>query len=212
MEDNKLIAFYGAGLEEKGKKTIQSLALKAVPGESIFLYGNAGRRQVHFEVLAGQRQPDSGDIILNGDSIYECLDIPSLRREKIGIIPRNGGLIPEITMLEQIVLPMKLSGWPMERITERVKEITGGHLPLHDLYNKPVRCSQRKQAIAAILRALVMEPKVLMINGYLDDFEELDSEILWNIISRYRSPENILVYFSGAPASDQIAWTQQIKL
>ncbi len=212
MKEKILSVSYRAGLEEKGRKTMQDLSLQAEAGESIFLNGNVARRQLHFEILAGQRMPDKGAVILEEWSLYENKNLPVCRREKIGVIPSLGGLIPELTILEQIILPMQLSGWSRETMIERVKSLTGEHLPLHDLYNRPNRCSQRKQAIASILRALVMNPKLILMNGFLDDYQKLDADILWSVISQYRSPESILIYLSGAPASQQVSWTQEIKL
>ncbi len=212
MEKIKLTAHYRVGLEEKERKTMQHLDLEAEAGECIYLYGNAARRQAHFEVLAGQRRPEKGEVTLGQRQFYAQSGLASYRRGHIGIVPQNGGLLPELSMLEQITLPMKLAGWPKGQMTERLKELTGENLPLHDLYNRPGRCSQRKQAIAAILRAVVMAPQVLLVNGFLDDFEALDADMLWNTLQSLRRKDSVLIYLSGAPAPDVIPWAQKRML
>ena len=212
MDKIKLSAHYRVGLEEKGRKTMQSLDLEAEAGECIYLYGNTGRRQAHFQLLAGQRRPEDGNVTLGQRQFYTQSGLVSYRRDHIGVLPQNGGLLPEIPMLEQITLPMKLAGWPKEHRGERLRELTGDSLPLHDLYNRPGRCSQRKQAIAAIIRAVVMKPQVLLVNGFLDEFEALDAQVLWDTLETLRPPHSVLLYFSGAPAPDFLPWTQKRML
>ena len=212
MMETMLKASYRAKLLEHGSPTMQAMNLRAAPGENIYLYGNSGRRQLHFTTLAGQRMPEDGTVSLNGHDFYSDPQLPAYRRDHVGILPSGGGLIPELTVLEQITLPMKMAQWPREKILERLRTLTGPHFPSHDLYNRPKRCSLRKQAAASVLRMLAMEPEILLIDGFLDDFEELDGDILWDLIAQHRRPDSILIYLSGAPAPERIHWTQTIRL
>ena len=113
--------------------------------------------------------------------------------------------------MKKIILMMVgaalLSGCRIYSSYERPEE-----LPLDSLYNTPGRCTARKQAHAAILRAVICKPKVLVLNGLLDDLPDLDTDTLWHILWELRPENSVLIYLSGAPAPRQIRWTQELRV
>lgn len=209
-----LHACYTASLEERGRKTMQSLSLTACPGENLYFYGAERRCQLHFEVLCGLRKPDHGTVAADGQDLYSlpAQAAAAVRRDRIGAIPRDGGLIAELPMVTQVVLPMKLAGYDRDAMLSRLQELVSDKMPLHSLYNPPSRSAPRKQAYAAIFRAVLQKPKVIVINGFLDGFEELDADALWETLLSFRPKDSVLLYLSGAPAPERIHWTQKWKL
>lgn len=205
---------YSAYLEEMGRRTEQSLNFTACAGENVYLYGNPGRRQLHFDILCGLRKPDFGSVYFPPQPLYALPKrmAPAFRRDNIGAIPYGGGLIPELPMLPQVILPLKLAGLEREAILARLQELISDRIPLHSLYTPPSRSNPRKQAYASIFRAVIRKPKVIVVNGFLDIFEELDADLLWEALLSLRPKESVLIYLSGAPAPEQVAWTQQLKL
>lgn len=183
-------------------------------GDNIFINGAPKRCDTHFEALCGLRRPDLGEIKICGANPYElpAHDAAAFRRDTIGGIPRDGGLIPELRMIDQIALPVKLSGMGSGEILSIVKNLTNHLLPMHDLYNLPVKCNARKQAHAAILRAVICDPKVIVLNGFLDDLPDIDTDALWQVFLEVRPKDSVLIYLSGAPAPAQVAWTQQLRI
>ena len=183
-------------------------------GDTIFVNSSPKRGKLFFEVLCGLRKPDAGTVTINGIDPYTLT--PDLgadfRRNNIGAIPQGMGWIPELRMIDQIAFPMQAAGIGNGEILKAVKALTSELLPLDSLYNTPGRCTARKQAHAAILRAVICKPKVLVLNGLLDDLPDLDTDTLWHILWELRPENSVLIYLSGAPAPRQIRWTQELRV
>lgn len=212
--ENILHTSYSYYMEEKGRKTLRSLELSASAGEAVYLYGNPKRCLRNFQILCGLRKPDLGNVCFRCQDIYALpkhKEIP-FRRDHIGAIPKGGGLIPEVPMLSQVILPMKLTGADWETIRHRVETLISDRMPLHSLYNLPGQCNTRKQAYAAIFRSVIRSPEVLILDGFLDDYEELDADLLWETLLSLRPKGSVLIYLSSAPAPEYVTWTQQLKL
>ena len=94
----------------------------------------------------------------------------AFRRDNIGAVPKGGGFLPELTLLEQVRLPMVLGGLSRDEIQNRIRKNAFDYLPLHDLYNQGKRCTPRTLALASLLRASVMNSPILILNA---SFEHL---------------------------------------
>lgn len=208
IEANYIADLKNAGGQDK------LLTFTGNAGDRIYIGSSPKRCQTHFEVLCGLRKPDVGEVKLAGTDPYALFprEGAAFRRDTVGAIPLGGGLIPELRMIDQIAMPMQLAGYENSVILEKIRSLTSELLPLHSLYNTPGRCTVRKQAHAAILRAIINKPKVLVLNSFLDDMTDLDTGVLWQVLLGL-CPENcVLVYLSGAPAPEQISWTREIRI
>lgn len=190
------------------------LTFEADAGDAIFINSSPKRCGLFFEVLCGLRKPDAGTVLINGVDPYTLTPDQgaAFRRENIGAIPQGLGWIPELRMIDQIVFPMRVAGIENAEMLKAVRSLTSELLPPYDLYNTPGKCSGRKQAHAAILRAVICKPKVLVFNGFLDDLPDLDTDTLWRTLRKLRPEGSVLIYLSGAPAPKQVQWTRELRV
>lgn len=201
-------------LVEQGRRGEKALELTAKPSESIHIQGTQGRLDAWFSALCGLKKPELGSVFLLETDIY-ALDGASsaaFRRDHVGGIPCGGGLLGEIRLIDQIALPLKLAGMGSREILERIQPLTSELLPMHCLYNPPKRVSPRRQAHAGLLRAMVTRPEILILNGLLDGFEEIDTDTLWKNLQGLRPEGSTLVYLSRDAAPAQIPWTQKLRI
>lgn len=98
------------------------------------------------------------------------------RDPKAAVIPRTGGLMPELTMLDQIVYPGMIAGRKRREIMEELNDISP--VPVHRLHDLPGRSREHIRAWAVLLRVLVIKPETIVVNGFFDDHAELLSEFL----------------------------------
>lgn len=208
-----LNANYIADLKSIGRKDkLLSIVVKA--GDNLFVGGSPKRCETHFEVLCGLRRPDVGEVKICGRNPYEMIarEAAAFRRDTIGAVPQDLGLIPELRMIDQIALPMKLAGMDDESIISEIRKLTSELIPLHNLFNVPGKCNARKQAHAAIIRAVIRKPQVIVLNGFLDDLPDIDQDALWQAFHTIRPKDSVLIYLSGAPAPEQVNWTQMLRV
>ena len=208
-----LNANYIADLKSIGRKD-KLLSIVGKAGDNLFVGGSPKRCETHFEVLCGLRRPDVGEVKICGRNPYEmtACEAAAFRRDTIGAVPQDLGLIPELRMIDQIALPMKLAGMDDETIISEIRKLTSELMPLHNLFNVPGKCNARKQAHAAIIRAVIRNPQVIVLNGFLDDLPDIDRDALWQVFHAIRPKDSVLIYLSGAPAPEQVNWTQMLRV
>lgn len=211
--DELINANYIADLKSIGRKD-KLLSITAKAGDNIFINGSLKRCETHFEVLCGLRRPDVGKVKLCGKNPYEmnAKEAATFRRDNIGAVPQDLGLIPELRMIDQIALPMKLAGVDDETIIVQIHKLTSELMPLHNLFNIPGKCSTRKQAHAAMFRAVIRNPKIIVFHGFLDDVSDIDRDALWQAFHTIRPQNSVLIYLSSTPAPEQVNWTYQIRV
>lgn len=188
--------------------------LLADAGDWIFVNGTPSRCQRHFEILSGLRKPDTGKVKLAETDLYALpsSERAAFRRDTIGAVPAGGGLIPELRLIDQIALPMALAGYKNDEIQQRIHSLTSELLPLYSLYNTPKRCTVRKGLHAAILRAVIMEPKLLILDRLPDDLSEPDADVLWQALKTLCPKDCAVLCLSGGPAPAGIFWTREILI
>lgn len=206
-------ANYIADLKSIGRKD-KMLFIFGKAGDNIFINGSPKRCETHFEVLCGLRKPDVGKVTLCGKNLYTMTAEKAaiFRRDTIGAVPKDLGLIPELRMIDQIALPMKLTGMDDETVITEIHKLTSELMPLHNLYNLPGKCNARKQAHAAMIRAVIRNPQIIVFNGFLDDVSDIDRYALWQTFHAIRPQNSVLIYLSGAPAPEKVPWTQQLRV
>ena len=205
-------ADYVAGLNSTWRKE-NNMSFVGKSGDNIFINCSHKRCVAHFEVLCGLHRPNMGKLEILGKDPYNMIpkEAAAFRRDLIGAVPYNLGLIPEMRMIDQIALPMKLIGIDSTTILEEIKKLSAALMPLYDLCNIPGKCNTRKQAYAAILRAVICNPKIIVMNGFLDDMPDVDADALWQAFHTIRPQNSVLIYLSGAPAPTQVNWTQYLR-
>lgn len=201
-------------LAQRGRLAKLPVALTAFSGDTIYIQGSCNKCKVLFETLCGLRKPEQGHVLVDGVNIYTLSAEESavFRREIIGGVPFGGGLIPEIRMIDQIVLPLKLSGLDNENIFSKIRELTNDLLPFHSLFNPPSRVNERKQAHSAIIRALITSPSLIIMDGFLDDFDDIDADILWQVLKKLRPERSAFLYLSSNPEPEQVIWTKKLRI
>lgn len=183
-------------------------------GERCYVQGSERSCNALFEMLTGLRKPDEGTVTVLGQNPYTMPETEraDFRRDHIGAVPRGSGFLPELTLLEQVRLPMVLAGLSQDEIRTRIRKNAFGYLPLHDLYNPAKRCSQRTLALAGVLRARVMAPTILILNASFDHLNGKDAELVWQEMQAVLEENLAFLYLSSAPAPRDILWSETMQL
>lgn len=147
---------------------VDDLSLHIADGELISLLGPSGcGKSTTLAMIAGLELPSKGQIHFNDCIVNE---IPAESRD-IGMVFQNYALYPHMTVLENIMFPLK-----MRKMTkpERIEKATAisKWMHLEDLiHRKPSKLSGGQQQRVAIARALVKEPKILLLDEPLSNLD-----------------------------------------
>ncbi len=160
-----------------GKKRVialQDVNLQVTRGELVSIVGPSGSgKSTLLNLIGGLDQPTSGEIHIDGQSLDGLTDdeLTQLRREKFGFIFQFFNLMPSLTCLENVALPLHLHGWPKRKIQERSRELLDLVQLSHRLDHQPDELSGGERQRVAIARSLAAFPPILLADeptGNLD--------------------------------------------
>ena len=135
-------------------------------------------------LIGGLDQPTSGEIHIDGQSIARMTDdeLTHLRREKIGFIFQFFNLMPSLTCLENVALPLHLRGWPKRKIEERSRELLDLVQLTHRLDHQPDELSGGERQRVAIARSLAASPPILLADEPTGNLDSHSGAEILNLI------------------------------
>lgn len=151
---------------------LSGLDLNLASGEVIAVVGESGSgKSTLLSLLAGFDQPSAGEIFWDGKaaSSWDADQWASFRRRELGFVFQSYYLIPYLTALENVALPMRLLG-QTEAESEAEKFLTTVGLS-HRLHHLPSQLSGGESQRVGIARALIHKPRLLLADeptGSLD--------------------------------------------
>src|SRR3569833_2782098 len=152
---------------------LKDISLRVAPGEAIGLVGPSGSgKSPLLMVMAGLERPDSGEVVVSGTP-FNALDEDALARfrgRQVGIVFQSFHLIPTMTALENVAVPLELAGNPdaAERAALELNSVGLGDR----LHHYPALLSGGEQQRVALARALAPDPAILVADeptGNLDE-------------------------------------------
>ncbi len=155
-------------------RAVVGVDLSVEAGSLVAVRGRSGSgKTTLLNLLGGLDRPTSGQVLVDGSDItrLEEEELVLLRRDKIGFIFQAFGLIPILTALENVEIPMRLANKSVRERQERARELLS-QVGLGDrLAHRPHELSGGEQQRVAIARALANRPQILIADeptGQLD--------------------------------------------
>ncbi len=162
---------------------VDDVSLEIAAGESVALVGASGAgKSTLLALLAGLDQPTSGRIWLAGTEITTLSEDARarVRAERVGFVFQSFHLLPSLTALENVMLPLELAGKPEARKTAaNLLDRVGlgarrGHYPR--------QLSGGEQQRVALARALVMQPAVLFADEPTGNLDTATGHAIWQLL------------------------------
>ena len=188
-----MIELTGVSKLFEGKRTVTALDqvdLAIAKGEMVALVGPSGSgKSTLLNLIGGLDQPTSGTVSIDGAMLSGNSDdaLTKVRRDKIGFIFQFFNLLPTLSAIENVAIPLHLRGWPRKKATDRAREL----LTLVKLEKRfehlPDELSGGERQRVAIARALSIYPPILLADeptGNLDSATGLDILTLIHDVNR----------------------------
>jgi putative ABC transport system ATP-binding protein len=179
------IELRGVTKQFAGKRDVVALdaVSLAIPrGELVAVVGPSGSgKSTLLNLIGGLDRPSAGDVIVDGAPLAGLSDdeLTRVRRDRIGFIFQFFNLLPTLSCLENVSLPLHLRGWSRRNVDARARELLSLVQLGHRLTHLPDELSGGERQRVAIARALSIYPPILLADeptGNLDT--RTGSEIL----------------------------------
>jgi putative ABC transport system ATP-binding protein len=158
----------------RGVTALRDVSLFIERGEMVSIIGPSGSgKSTLLNLVGGLDHATSGRVSLDGQPLDGLSDddLTRLRRDKIGFIFQFFNLLPTLTCLENVGLPLHLRGWARRRVEERASELLTTVQLGARIHHRPEELSGGERQRVAIARALSISPPIILADeptGNLD--------------------------------------------
>ena len=172
-----MILLRGVSKTFEGKRTVTALEgidLSIAKGEMASLVGPSGSgKSTMLNLIGGLDRPSQGEVEVDGQPLSKLSDddLTRVRRDKIGFIFQFFNLLPTLSCLENVALPLHLRGWSRKKAEERARELLDTVKLGARVEHLPDELSGGERQRVAIARALSVYPPILLADeptGNLD--------------------------------------------
>ncbi len=183
---------------------VEDVEFFAWSGDFSVIFGESGSgKSTLLSLLSGISRPTKGSVIFNGADFANLTDaeISAVRNEKIGYVPQESVFLPHFTVLENILLPLSIrDGKKIEfrsiadvtdiDIASKLETLGISHL----VREMPAELSGGELKRAAIARALVNKPEILIADEPTSNLDEINAKIVFDLLAELaQSGTSVLV-------------------
>lgn len=188
------IAFKGVRKSFRGSEVLHGIDLRFSPGTSVVIGSSGSGKSTLLRLLAGLEQADAGEITV-GETSLDTRNLFAHRR-RLGYVIQEGGLFPHLTAWQNATLMARYlkrdSDWIRERV-KRLIEMT--HLAEPLLKRYPAELSGGERQRVALMRALMMEPEILLLDEPLGALDPLVSyELMPELAAVFEALGNTVIF------------------
>lgn len=191
---------YGAGDTEV--HALSEVSLTVNPGEYCAIMGPSGSgKSTAMNVIGCLDRPTSGSYYLDGVDVARLSDqeLALIRNRKIGFVFQQFHLLPQLSALENVMLPMVYAGIPaQERKARSIEALTRVGLAKR-LNNRPNQLSGGQQQRVAIARAIVNRPVLLLADEPTGALDSQTTQEVLNIFSELNASGMTVVMVTHEP-------------
>jgi putative ABC transport system ATP-binding protein len=183
-----VVRTYGDGV---GVRAVRGASLELREKDFVALMGPSGSGKTTFlGTLAGLDPPDAGEVRWRGRTIGTLSrdETRDLRRTGIGMVFQSFGLLPTLSALENVELPLRVLGMRADQTAQRAAAWLERLGLAERLHNRTFELSAGQQQRIAVARALVAEPLVLLADEPIAEVDTENAELIldamWEVVRR----------------------------
>ena len=165
---------------------VKDVTFTVPEGQFASIIGPSGSgKSTLLSILGALEKPTSGSIEVDGKDITKLHDhaLIKYRGQRIGFIFQNYNLVPNLTAIENVMLPMEFAKVPKKQRLERAKQLlTQVGLADDQQQRKPGRLSGGQQQRVAIARALANKPKLILADEPTGNLDSQTGKMIFDLL------------------------------
>ncbi|MEM0084978.1 MAG: ABC transporter ATP-binding protein [Candidatus Methanomethylicia archaeon] len=201
-------------------KAVENVNIQIYKGEYLSLMGPSGSgKTTLFKLIGGLDKPTNGQVFIENIDIskLDAYELAWLRCRKIGYIFQTFNLIPILTAIENVSLPMIFAGTPkQERIKKAqslLEKVGLGERVLH----KPSELSGGQQQRVAIARSLANDPSIILADEPTGNLDLNTGLEITNLLRKINREKSVTIFcathdYKILEVSDRIVWIRDGKI
>ena len=201
-------------LGEDTLRVLKGITLTLYKGEYISIMGPSGSgKSTLFNAIGGLDKPTAGKVFIDEVDIaqLDALELAWLRCRKIGYIFQTFNLIPVMTALENVALPMIFAGMSTTDANEKAATILKRVELGHRLFNKPSQLSGGQQQRVAIARAFANDPAIILADEPTGNLDLHTGKTIIELLRQMNKERGVTIIsathdFKMLDVSDRIIW------
>ena len=174
-------------------------------GEFVAVIGPSGSgKTTLLQILGALDSPTSGEICFRGESLRNRRDLSQFRARTIGFVFQSFHLLPTLTALENVQVPMFEMGWPSSERKRRAKELLESVGLGERLDHRPAKLSGGERQRVAVARSLANEPQLLLADEPTGNLDSASAQRIMELLCdlyRRRGMSMIVVTHNPAVAA-----------
>ncbi len=173
-------------------------------GDYVAIVGPSGSGKTTFlSLLGGMLSPESGRVWIDGQSLYELsvAERTQRRREMIGFVFQTFNLVPYLTALENVQVPLYLAGVAVTEQRERATELLR-QVGLGDRFDhKPSELSTGQQQRVALARTLANNPQIILADEPTGNLDPQSREMVLSLFDRFVEEGRTIIMVTHDPGA-----------
>lgn len=181
---------------------LDNISFSIEKGEFVAIMGPSGSgKSTLMHILGALDNPTSGKYILDGQNVENLSDdeLADIRNRKIGFVFQAFNLLPRISVLQNVMMPMSYAGLSLEKRTETATK----YLKMVGLGNRMYHTSNQisggQQQRVAIARALTMSPALLLADEPTGNIASVQAEEIMAIFQKLNKEGHTIVMITHEP-------------
>lgn len=187
LQVNNLKKVYTTRFGGNQVTALSNVTFSVEKGEYVAIMGESGSgKTTLLNILASLDKPTSGDVLLDGKSFSQIKEsgLSAFRREHLGFVFQDFNLLDNFSIKDNIFLPLVLAGKHHIEMTGRLKPIAK-KLEIEDILEKfPYEVSGGQKQRAAVARALITDPRIVLADEPTGALDSKATEHLLQLFSK----------------------------
>lgn len=178
-------------------KAVNDVSFSVNDGEFASIIGRSGSgKSTLLSLLGGLDAPTSGSIVVGEKDVARMHDhaLINYRCNKIGFVFQSYNLIPNLSALENVMLPMEFAGVPKTERKKRAEKLLAQvGLEADQMKRKPARLSGGQQQRVSIARALANKPSLILADEPTGNLDSQTGEMIFDLLHSLAKSENTTI-------------------